>query len=58
MRLEIKEEVVVENFELIGYDIMSDGSVGSRGRGEKRVLKSFVMRYRVIPLTGWLNSNR
>lgn len=56
VRLTKHMENFVENYELRGYDLMSDGSISTRGVGKTISKYWYSIQYFVVPLTGW-NSN-
>ena len=55
IRLTKHQEKRIEDFKLSGFDLMSDGNIGSRGVGETKTYQWYSLQYWIIPLTGWKN---
>lgn len=53
VRLTLCKEIKIENYKLLSYDYMSDGSISSRGEGIKVEYSWYSIQGFILPLTGW-----
>lgn len=53
IRLTKHRENRLDNFEIRGYDLMSDGTVSPRGKGVFETYQWYSIQFWVLPLTGW-----
>ena len=53
VRLCKSQQQRVESFEVLSYDLMSDGNIGSRGSGKIVKYQWYSLMLWVVPFTGW-----
>lgn len=55
IRLTKNIENSIEEYKILSYDMMPDGSIASRGCGKTITKYWYSIQYFVVPLTGWNN---
>jgi hypothetical protein len=53
VRLTLCKEIKIEDYKLLSYDLMSDGSMSSRGTGAKIEYSWYSIQGFILPLSGW-----
>jgi hypothetical protein len=53
IRLAKNQENKVKTMKIVSYDLMSDGSISSRGYGNTELWQWYSIMYWVKPFTGW-----
>lgn len=53
IRLAKSRENRVQHYNLLGYDLMPDGSMSSRGYGDMVTIKWWSFKIWVLPCSGW-----
>ena len=53
VRLTKCREKKVDDYEILSYDLMPDGSISSRGIGKTVTYQWYSIQYFILPTTGW-----
>lgn len=56
MRLTRHQEKRIENYTPTSYDLMPDGNISSRGKGDVNTYQWYSLQMWILPCTGWWNN--